>query len=96
MANIYDIGDRIRLSVAFTSAGTATDPTTITCKVKEPDGTITTATYALAEVVKDSTGNYHYDFTPDQEGKHYYRFEGAGALIAAAESDFMIRDSVFS
>jgi hypothetical protein len=95
MANIYDVGDKIRLSCAFTSGGVATDPTAIICKVKEPDGTISTATYALGQVAKASTGNYTYDFTIDQAGRHWYRFEGTGTVVAAAEADFWARESEF-
>jgi hypothetical protein len=90
MANIYDVGDKIRLSCAFTSGSTPTDPTAVTVKVKEPDGTITTGT-----VVKDDTGDYHYDWTIDQAGRHWYRFEGTGTVVAAAEADFWARESEF-
>jgi hypothetical protein len=95
MANIYDIGDKVRISCAFTSAGVATDPTAIVCKVKKPDGTITTATYALSQVSKASTGNYYYDFTIDQVGSHWYRFAGTGTVVAAAEGEFLVRKSEF-
>ena len=96
MANVYDVGDKIRLSVTFTSGVTPTDPTAVVCKVKEPDGTITTATYALAQIIKDSAGVYHYDTTIDQAGRHWYRFEGTGTVVAAAEADFMARESEFA
>lgn len=95
MANIYDVGDKVRISCAFTSGGVAIDPTTIVCKVKEPDLTLTTATYALAQIVKDSAGVYHYDFTIDQAGSHWYRFEGTGTVVAAAEDEFLVRKSGF-
>ncbi len=95
MANIYDVGDKIRISCTFTSGGTPTDPTTVTVKVKEPGGTVTTGTLALGQVVKDDIGDYHYDFTIDEAGRHWYRFEGAGALVASAETDFMVRASEF-
>jgi hypothetical protein len=90
MANVYDVGDKIRLSATFTSGGTPTDPTTIAVKVKEPDGVITTGVG-----VKDDTGDYHYDWTIDQAGRHWYRFEGTGTVVAAAENDFWARDSEF-
>lgn len=95
MANIYDVGDKIRLSCTFTSGITPTDPTTVTCKVKEPDGTITSGTLAGGQVIKDDTGDYHYDHTIDQGGRHWYRWEGTGTVVAAAEADFYARESEF-
>jgi hypothetical protein len=92
----YDIGDMIRLSGSFTnSAGTATDPTTVTLKVKDPSGNIDTYTYALSEVTKDSTGAYHKDITIDEAGQWYYRFVGTGTVAAAEEGEFEVRDSQF-
>lgn len=85
---VYTPGQLVRLSVAFTVAGTATDPTTISVVVRTPDGRETTYTYALAQVVKDGVGNYHYDFPASLIGYHYYRWVGAGTVIAASESSF--------
>ena len=46
MANTYDVGDQVRVSAVFkNAAGTDTDPTAVTCKVKTPAGAITTYTY---------------------------------------------------
>ncbi len=84
----YYTGQLVRLSVAFTVNGVATDPTTVTCKVKQPDGTTVTKTYAASEVVRDSTGNYHYDYAVTQAGWHYYAFAGTGTVQAAAEGAF--------
>lgn len=93
MANNYMVGQAVRLSAVFSnSAGTAADPTTITCKVRNPAGTIASYT-----PTKDSTGNYHYDVTiaSDGNGEWLFRFEGTGAVTAAEESSFWVRDSAF-
>jgi hypothetical protein len=96
MSNVFAVNQRVRLSVAFAnSAGAATDPTTVALKYKNPGGGIATKTYALAEVIKDSTGNYHYDVDVTLAGRWFYRFEGAGALVAAHEAAFMVSESVF-
>lgn len=85
----YSVGQLVRLSVAFTISGVATDPTTVTLKVKDPTGTETTYTYAAAQIVKDSTGNYHMDYTvPAHLGYYFYGYEGAGTVIASSESSF--------
>ena len=95
MANIYDINDRIRMSVVFSVAGVSTDPATITLKVQDPSGNEATYTHALAEVTRSDTGDYFKDITIDEAGYWYYRWEGTGAVIAAAEAMLMIRESQF-
>jgi hypothetical protein len=96
MAN-YDKGDLVRCSAAFTnSAGTAIDPTAVLFKVKDPSGNITSYTYVTdAELVKDSTGNYHVDVDADEVGKWYYRFYSTGTGQAAGDSDFTILETQF-
>jgi hypothetical protein len=93
--NTYDKGDAVRLKGTFTVSSVATDPTTVTLKVKDSDGTISTYTYALAQITKLSTGIYYKDVTVSNDGLWYYRFEGTGACIAAGESQFEVRRSEF-
>lgn len=97
MANTYDIGDVIRCSAALTDAdGVAVDPTTITFHWQTPAGVEANYVYSTdAELVKDSTGNYHVDLTIDDDGVWYHRFESTGTNIAAAERYFIIRQSEF-
>lgn len=76
---IYPTQSVARLSVSFTSsAGTLTDPTTVTLTITLPD-----ASTSSPAVTKDSTGKYHYDYTVVQTGRHVYRFQGTGAVIAS-------------
>ncbi len=95
MANQYDKGDLIRLSAAFTVSGTPTDPTTVTFKVKTPSGTTTTYTYALAQITKDSTGNYHKDISASEAGFWYCRMEGTGTVESADEISFEVMPTEF-
>lgn len=97
MANTYDIGDVVRCSVAFTNAaGTAIDPSVVRAKIETPLGVETTYVYGTdAEVVKDSTGNYHIDVEPDAPGIWKYRFEGATSNKGAGETTFSVRRSAF-
>lgn len=82
----YDIGDLRRLSVTFSDIdGTEADPTTVTFKMREPDGTETIYAYGTdAELVKDGVGRYHVDWTLTQAGRHVVRWEGTG-VVATAE-----------
>lgn len=91
----YDIGDQVRLTAAFTdTVGAAADPTAVTFRIKEPDGTITSYVYVIdPELVQDSTGNYHVDFIITMTGAHYYRFEGTGAVHTADEKEFRVSKS---
>lgn len=97
MANSYDVGDRVRVSLAFTDdAGDAADPTTVRGRFRDPSGVVTTYVHgADSELVKDSVGNYHFDIDPDEDGEWRYRGEGEGAVRAAAEGRFSVRDSAF-
>lgn len=97
MANTYDIGDVVRCAVAFTNAaGTAVDPTTVKFRIRKPDRSIDFYTYGVdAEVIKDSTGNYHMDILIDQSGTWYYRMEGITTNRGAGETSLIIRRSKF-
>src|SRR4030066_180526 len=92
MSNAYDKGKTIRLSALFTVGGVATDPTTVTLKVKKPRGGIVTYTYALAEITKDSTGNYHKDVVGHEAGTRYHQWirtsEDSRAMARAYESGY--------
>lgn len=92
--NIYETGQKVRCAVVFTVSGVATDPTTVTAKIKDPSGNTTTYVYgAGVDVVKDSTGNYHIDVTTDEAGEWFFRFEGTGTCVAVEESSFRSRSS---
>lgn len=81
----YTLGDQVRLSVVFTDDNGPADPTSVLCKVKDPEGAETTPSVARTDV-----GLYYADVTPDSEGRWKYRFEGTGVLVAADESEFFV------
>jgi hypothetical protein len=63
--NLYQVGDLVRISAVFRDiAGALVDPSTVSLKVTKPSGAQNTYTFALSQVIKDSTGNYHYDAAP--------------------------------
>lgn len=88
---IYDKGDLVRISGAFTLAGVALDPTTVTLKVKDPSGNVDTYTYALAQVTKASTGNYYKDVSIDEAGYWWYQWTGTGAVESVDEDYLVVR-----
>lgn len=96
--DVYDKGDLVRVSAAFTdSAGAAADPTGVTLKVIEPDGTQTSYVYGTdAEVIKASTGNYYADIAADAAGGWHYQWAGSGAVVAVQPGQFAVQPTAFT
>lgn len=88
--NSYNLGTAVTVSTIFSVSSTNTDPTTITLEITDPSANTDTYTYALSQVVKDATGQYSKEFTPDEAGLWRYRWVGTGAVIAANMSKFRI------
>ena len=84
MANAYTLGTLVRCTATFSFGGSNIDPTAVTATLKDPSGVETSPA-----VVHDATGAYHFDFTPTLPGVHYYRFNGTGTVIVAAENAFV-------
>lgn len=90
MTDIYP-GNVVRVTTTppFTdAAGTAADPTTVTLRWHRHGEADTVWTVQVGQVVKDSTGVYHADILVTEPGLHYFRWEGTGAVVAAAEGTF--------
>ena len=83
---VHDAGAAVTASVA-----TAADPTAVTLAIKDPAGAKT-----APSPVKDSVGNYHYDYTPTLPGQYGYAFAGTGAVVAQVEGTFFVTPSVVS
>lgn len=98
MANSYDKGSTVKVytSVAFKTSGAATDPTTVTLLVQDPNGTETSYTYALGQVTKDGTGLYSKSITMSTPGTWYYKFIGTGTCAAVDKGHLIIEDDVFA
>lgn len=88
-AQAYMEGSTVRVQATFAVAGVNTDPTTVTLKVKDTDGTTTTYTYALGQVTKSATGVYYKDIVPASVAvvaEWSYRWKGTGAAAGVAEA----------
>lgn len=88
--NTYDIGDVVVLTATFAVDGTPTNPSTIACQVKDPNGTETTPT-----PTNPSSGVYEVEVEPTTAGLWHYRFAGTGGAKAAEEHAFEVRRSAF-
>lgn len=77
----YTTGDTIRLKGAFkTWAGSLSDlsaPPTLKI-YKEPDRKTAVLTKTGADITKETTGTYYYDYTPTADGNYIYEFSGTG------------------
>jgi len=78
MAEIFDIGDKPRLTVSFTDlTGAASDPASVTCRVKTPNGVTWIYTYGVnAELTKGTTGVYNLDLSLTEAGTWAYKWNG--------------------
>lgn len=91
----YQRGQSVRLYCSFADANAvAANPTTVTCKVEEPDGTETT--YTTPTITNPTTGTFQLIVVPDQSGMYSYRWEGTtGTSVAVDEDQFHVLGSVF-
>jgi hypothetical protein len=96
MANQYVQGNTVRVISDFTTVtnGNPADPSTVAVTITDPSGNQNTYTYAAGQVVRDSTGDYHYDVGPcNTVGVWPYYWLGGGTDQAAGETYFQIYPS---
>ncbi len=95
--NQYTLGKKVTLTITFTANSISTDPGTVTFKMREPDGVVTTYEYGTdAGLIQDATGVYHVDWVTAKSGLHAYRFEGTDPCQTAEEEHFYVNQSVFA
>ncbi len=94
--NSYANGATVRLSCTFLVDEVATDPTEVTLRVKDPDGTLVTYTLAGGTVTRDAEGVYHKDVALSGPGRWRYRWEGTGTAPGAEESACNVERGAFS
>lgn len=92
----YDVGATILVTVLFKTSGVLADPTTVTFRVKDPNGNITAKVYPTdPEVTRNSVGSFSYPITLSTPGSWTYRVVGEGAVKGAAERRVQVRWSDF-
>jgi uncharacterized protein YfaS (alpha-2-macroglobulin family) len=77
----YLAGQVAHITMTFTTVATKAlvDPATVALRVTDPTGALTVYTYAGAQIVKDSTGVYHYDLPLPTAGLWRVAAVGTGA-----------------
>jgi hypothetical protein len=95
--NQHDIGDLVRMDAEFrNNQDVLTDPTTVTFKLKLPDGETITYVYGTDdEVEKLSEGIFRVEYLVAEHGHHYYLWQGTGEVAQVEESSFYIKRSNF-
>jgi hypothetical protein len=81
------------LTNTFKVNGAATDPTTVTLTITEPDGTTTAYTYAATEITRTGTGVYTKDVTSDSAGTWQYEWEGTGTATDAVAGTWEVQET---
>lgn len=88
---VYFPGAKATLSVTFANASNvATDPSSLTLTIVDPSGNSTVLT--ASDVVKDSTGVYHYLLTVDEAGEWFYQWAGTGTGAVVNQGSFVVRE----
>ncbi len=101
---VYDIGDRPVITATFRTApesegGTLVDPTTVTVRVRKPDGTESGYyTSPTSEIVNSSTGVWVFTFPAafDVSGDWFVRFRSTAGLLTAGEQKLVVRPTAFT
>jgi hypothetical protein len=92
--NAFDKGDDVIISAVFKDDnGVQVDPSTVTCRIKDPSGNTNVLTGG--GLTHTGTGQYQAVVNADEEGTWQYRFESSGTAQAAEEGEFWIRGSFF-
>ena len=99
MAEIYDVGDRPRLTTTFTDVnGVLTDPVSVVCRVKTPN--LVTWVYAYgssAELTRTSVGVYNLDLRLTEPKTWAYKWDSGSSSVlldASAQGTLEVRRSL--
>lgn len=95
---VYRQGQSVKLTASFTDAdGDPANPASVSCLVREPDGTETTYDSASTPAVTNpETGTFEVILPADAPGIWVYRWEGAtGTTTPVDEDSFTVLPSVF-
>lgn len=90
---MYIVGTTVKVSCTFAVAGTLTDPTAVTLKVKDPSGNVDTYTYGGGTVTKASTGSYYKAIVVDEAGFWNVQWTGTGSAAGVDEGGFRVTAS---
>lgn len=79
----------------FDETGALADPTTVTLKVRDPDGVTDTYTYSGASITRDALGKFSKQVTLDQAGVWAYHWKGTGTVVITDENTVEVEASEY-
>lgn len=88
----YQQGNPVSLDATFLNGTTPTDPSTVTFKIRQPDGSITSYVFGTdMNVTKLEVGVYECALgVPTDAGQYHYEAVGAGDLVATLPGEFFV------
>ena len=94
-ANRYQIKTLIRIACQITDLdGAPVNPPELTLLIKNPRKIEKVFTLD-DDIQQEADGIYYSDYTLDEEGSWYYRWEVGGALPVSDEKELIVVDSEF-
>jgi len=91
---IYQAGETIRLKATITDTDdAAADPTIVKITINKPDESVA---QAEADMTKEATGSYYYDYTiaTDVGAYHYSVKATTGARITIEKDVFVVDEAI--
>lgn len=88
MPGTYEVGNVVRVTVSLFQANAQIDPGSLSLKLRDPNG----GEYSNASPVKDSTGNYHVDYTIGLAGEFVYTWYAGSPALAVQSGSFRAID----
>lgn len=87
---IYDVGDKIRITATFVTIAGAADPTTVTFRFYIKSNLISEHVFGVdPDVIRDAVGVYHIDYTIPTPARWSYQTIGTGAVVASDWGHFV-------
>jgi hypothetical protein len=93
----YEQGQVVRATGTFKdSAGNLVDPSVVKFRTRTPAAVVTEYTYGVnGDLVKDSTGVYHFDIVLETAGLWKYRWVSTGIGAAAKVVSLDVAEAEF-
>jgi hypothetical protein len=93
----YEQGQVVRATGSFKDAsGTLVDPSVVKLRVRTPAAAVTEYVYGVAQdLIKDSTGVYHFDIVLNAGGLWKYRWVSTGVGATAKVVSLDVAEAEF-
>ena len=93
----FAVGQGVEPNARITRRRRAVDPVTVECHISDPDGTKTSYVYGTDdELVRDETGLYHLELTPESVGEWTFRWETTSPDTACRDRTFTVVETIFT